>query len=80
MNLGELKQWVNTLPEELDSFEIVNGEIGMLGDQYHYRVDKPIVACTVDEETKEIIFMHQAQEELTEDDIRKEAEDGTQQA
>jgi hypothetical protein len=80
MNLEELKQWVNTLPEELNSFEIVNGEIGILGDQYHYRVDKPIVACTVDEGTKEIIFMHQAEDELTEDDIKKKEEDGTEQA
>lgn len=70
MNLGELKGWVNSLPEELDSFEIVNGEIGMLGEQYHYRVDKPIVACTVDEESKEIIFMHQAEKELTEENIK----------
>jgi hypothetical protein len=80
MNLEELKQWVNTLPEELNSFEIVNGEIGMLGDQYHYRVDKPIVACTVDETTNEIIFMHQAEDELTEEDIKKEEVGGTEQA
>lgn len=72
MNLGELKGWVNSLPEELDSFEIVNGEIGMLGEEYHYRVDKPIVACTVDEESKEIIFMHQAEKQLSEEDIKRE--------
>jgi hypothetical protein len=79
MNLGELKQWVNSLPAELDGFEMVNGEIGMLGDQYHYRVDKPIVACTIDEETKEVIFMHQAEKELTEEDLKTET-DGTEQA
>jgi hypothetical protein len=72
MNLGELKGWVNSLPEEMDIFEIVNGEIGMLGEEYHYRVDKPIVACTVDEENKEIIFMHQAEKELNEEDIKRE--------
>ncbi len=72
MNLGELKTWLNTLPEEFDNFEIVHGEVGMLDDQYHYRVDKPIVACTVDDGTKEVIFMHQAEKELTEEDIKKE--------
>jgi hypothetical protein len=77
MNLGELKTWLNTLPEEFDKFEIVNGDFGVLNDQYHYRVDKPILACTVDDQTKEIIFMHQTDKELTEDDI-KAKEDGDQ--
>ena len=72
MNLGELKTWLNTLPEEFDAFEVVNGEVGMLGEEYHYRVDKPIAACTVDEQTKEIIFMHQAEKELTQEDSKKE--------
>lgn len=72
MNLGELKGWVNSLPTELDSFEIVNGEIGMLNEQYHYRVDKPIVACTIDENTNEVIFLHQAEKELTEEDIKND--------
>lgn len=72
MNLGELKSWISSLPEELDSFEIVNGEVGVLNEQYHYRADKPIVACTIDENTKEVIFLHQAEKELTEDDIKKQ--------
>lgn len=78
MNLSELKEWVNTLPEEFDSFEIVNGEIGMLGEEYHYRADKPIIACTIDDSTKEIIFMHKVESELTEDDIKRANDDGEQ--
>jgi alpha-acetolactate decarboxylase len=70
MNLGELKQWVNLLPEEFDSFEIVNGEVGVLDEQYHYRIDKPIVACTIDKSTKEVVFMRQSETELTESDIK----------
>jgi len=69
MNLGEFKEWVNRLPEDFDSFNVVNGEVGMLNDQFHYRVDKPIIACAVDEETQEIILLHQLGDELTEDDI-----------
>jgi hypothetical protein len=70
MNLGEFKQWVINLPEELDSFEMVIGKIGMLDDQYHYRVDKPIIACSVDETTKEVVLMSQAEKELTKDDLK----------
>ena len=43
-------------PEEFNEYTVVNGEIGMLDNQYHYRVDKPITTMTVDEQTKEVCF------------------------
>lgn len=65
MNLLELKKFLNTLPEEFDTYDLVNGEfVDMLKTEYHYRVDQPIESITVDEETKEICFLHQTQDEI----------------
>ena len=69
MTLKELKTWLDKLPEEFLDFNVVNGEIGMLDDQYMYRVDKPVTTLTVDEENKEIVILNDSQE--TEDHIRK---------
>jgi hypothetical protein len=68
MILRELKTWLDKLPEEFLDFNVVNGEIGMLDDQYMYRVDKPVTTLTVDEENKEIVILNDSQE--TEDHIR----------
>jgi hypothetical protein len=68
MTLKELKTWLDKLPEEFLDFNVVNGEIGMLDDQYMYRVDKPVTTLTVDEENKEIVILNDSQE--TEDHIR----------
>mgnify|MGYP000235516954 FL=1 len=69
MTLKELKTWLDKLPEEFLDFNVVNGEIGMLDDQYMYRVDKPVTTLTVDEENKEIVILNDSQE--TEDHIRE---------
>ena len=68
MTLRELKTWVDNLPEDFLDFNVVNGEIGMLDDQYMYRVDKPVTTLTVDEENKEVVVLNDSQE--TEDYIR----------
>jgi hypothetical protein len=62
MILSELREWVNSLPEKFDEFTVVNGEIGIIDEQYHYRVDKPLTTLTVDEETQEVIFMNDHRE------------------
>jgi len=62
MTLKELKTFLDTLPEEFLEFNVVNGEIGMLDDQYMYRVDKPVTTITVDEETKEVVILNDTQE------------------
>lgn len=62
MTLKELKDWLNTLPDEFLEYTIVNGEVGILDDEYHYRLDKPITMLTVDEENKEIIILNDTQE------------------
>lgn len=68
MTLKELKEFLVSIPEEADSFEIVNGEVGYLdpkdSESMVYRADKPIIALYVDEHTKEVCFFHQTQEDV----------------
>lgn len=56
MKLTHLKSWVNSLPEEFDDFDMVFRELKILDVEYIAKVDTPIVATTVDNETKEICF------------------------
>jgi hypothetical protein len=65
MTLKGLKNFLNSLPEEFDNYLLVNGEIAGMGP-YYVRVDNPIVHVEVDENTKEVIFLHQSQQELEE--------------
>jgi hypothetical protein len=61
--------WIDSLPKEFLEYEVVNGEEGKLNDEYFYRIDKPVVSCMVDEETKEIVICNQtdlSQEEIDE--------------
>lgn len=68
MTLKELKDWLNKLPEEFDGYSVVNGEVGYVTPEAKetmvYRVDKPIIALTVDEDTDEVCFFHQTQEDV----------------
>ncbi len=74
MTLEELKAFLNSLPEEFNSYGVVNGEVGILKgsaeeegkEDLVYRCDKPIISLYVDENSKEVCFFHQTQEEVTE--------------
>ena len=70
MKLKELKDFINSLPEEMDDFTVVNGEYGFLEpedeDSLIYRVDKPVLMITVEEQDKEVVLLHQTKEDLTE--------------
>lgn len=57
---------INNLPPEFLEFEVCNGELGKLDEEYTYRIDKPIISLTVDEETKEILFLNQLENEIKE--------------
>lgn len=72
MKLKELKNWLETLPPEFDDFDLVNGDWGELEDEYYYRIDKPIIGFNVDENTKEIVFAHQTQDEIDKIEDEKE--------
>jgi hypothetical protein len=75
MKLRDLRGFLSKLPAELDEFDIVNGEVGILDPNDEssvvYRVDKAIIALYVDDQTNEICFFHQTQE-----DVRKAFPDG----
>lgn len=69
MNIKDLREFLATLPEEFDDYEMVNGEYGAFeddedDDEMYYRMDKPILGVVVDEETQEICFMNQSQEDI----------------
>jgi hypothetical protein len=63
MNIAELKEFLQTLPEEFDSYEIVNAEIGVLDEENYYRKDMPVTTLFVDEDTQELVFAMEAEEE-----------------
>ncbi len=69
MTLNELKNFVNRLPEEMGEWSVVNGEVGYLDPEDDasmvYRIDKPIIALFVDENSREICLFHQTQEDVT---------------
>ena len=68
MKLKELKAFIAKLPEKMDDFDVVNGEVGYLDveddDSVVYRVDKPIIALYADEKSSEICLFHQTQEDV----------------
>ena len=65
ITIKELKEFLSILPEHMDEFEMVNGEVSELTETgYYARVDKPIIHLEIDEETKEFLLLHQSQEEL----------------
>lgn len=69
MKLFELKEFINSLPQEMDNFVVVNGEYGLLDptddNSMVYRVDKPVLIISVDENDQEIVLLHQTREDLT---------------
>ncbi len=69
MTLNELKKFIDRLPKEMGEWSVVNGEVGYLDPEDDnsmvYRVDKPIIALFVDENSQEICLFHQTQEDVT---------------
>lgn len=60
MNLREVKEWVNSLPEEFLDYNVANGEEKKMNDGYYYRIDKPIISLMVDEDHDEVLFLSEA--------------------
>lgn len=69
MKLKELKDWINTLPDEFIDYEVVNGETGKVDDNYHFRIDKFVTTLLVDKERKEVVILSDS--ELSEDEIKE---------
>ena len=82
MTIKELKNFLSTLPEEFDEFTMSNGEVGKVETEegFYYRLDKPIRTLFVDEENKELCFLHQTEDEVSkienaESDLPKESDE-----
>jgi hypothetical protein len=76
ITIKELKMFLGRLPEHMDEFEMVNGEVSELTETgYYARVDKPIIHLEIDEKTGELLLLHQSEEEII-DIINSTAEDG----
>jgi Fe-S-cluster formation regulator IscX/YfhJ len=58
MTFSELKEWINSLPEDFNNFQVMNGGETVKEDIYMYRIDSPITTCVVDKESKQIIFLN----------------------
>lgn len=69
MTFKELKDWVNSLPDEFLEYSVVNGETGKIDEDYHFRVDKPVTTLLVDKENKEIVILNDS--EMSEDEIKE---------
>ena len=65
ITIKELKTFLDRLPEQMDEFEMVNGEVSSLTENgYYARVDKPIIHLEIDEENGEFLLLHQSEEEV----------------
>jgi|688.fasta_scaffold473587_5 hypothetical protein len=70
IKLKDLKEWVNSLPEEFLEYDVVQGEEGKIDEEFYYRIDKPITSLNVDEETKEILILIEGKD-LKPEDLEK---------
>jgi hypothetical protein len=66
ITIKELKEFLNTLPEHFDEFEMSNGEVAQIDGEYYVRVDKPVLHLEIDEENKELLILNQPAEEIDE--------------
>ena len=77
MTLLELKQFINQLPDAFNDYEVENAEYmgnmveSFMGDNtqnVRYRLDKPVVAIYVREDTNEILIMNTPMEQYKTED------------
>ncbi len=69
MTLKELKEFVNRLPDSFNDYEVENAEymgsnsVGGDSEDVKYRLDKPVIAIYVREDTKELLLMNAPMEQ-----------------
>jgi hypothetical protein len=74
MTLKELKGFINRLPDTFDDYEVENAEYmggnsgGDNSEDVKYRLDKPVIAIYVREDTKEILIMNAPMEQYKTED------------
>ena len=64
MTIAELKEFINRLPDTMDDYEVENADyMGGDSEDVKYRLDKPVVAIYVREDTKELLLMNAPMEQ-----------------
>jgi len=72
MTLGELKDFINSIPDTMDGFNVVNGEFGLASDGNTFvMTNNEVMTVYVDENNGEVQFLHQ-----TDKDVRNILLDG----
>jgi hypothetical protein len=67
MKLKELRKYIESLPESLDDYLVVNGEMGYLDENKTViLVNKPIITIYADKKSNEIQLFHQTEEDVKE--------------
>ena len=65
MTLKELKVFVNSIPEDMDHFEAVNGEFCLDKDGNTFIMkNNSIMTIYVDQKTNDVQFLHQTDEDV----------------
>jgi hypothetical protein len=65
MTLKELKKYVNSIPEKMDDYNVVNGEFGVANDNETFvMTNNEVLTIYVDMKNKEVQFLHQTDEDV----------------
>lgn len=65
MKLKDLKFYLNSLPDRLDNFSVVNGEmVTNKDDKMLVLMNNSLATVYVDEKTKEVQFLHQTEQDI----------------
>jgi tricorn protease-like protein len=65
MTLGELKDYINSIPEHMDEFTVVNGELGLAKDGNTFvMTNNEVHTAYVDTNNKEVQFLHQSDKDV----------------
>jgi tricorn protease-like protein len=65
MTLGELKQYINSIPEDMDNYTVVNGELGMAKDGNTFvMTNNEVHTAYVDVKNGEVQFLHQSDKDV----------------
>lgn len=65
MKLKELKEYILSLPERLDDFNVINGGLveSEIDDSFVF-ISNTVHTVYVDEKLKEIQFLHQSEDDI----------------
>jgi hypothetical protein len=60
MTIAELKEFINRIPDEMNDYTVENAEfMDNDNDDIRYRLDKPVIAIYIREDTKELLLMNE---------------------